>query len=101
MICDKITYDTHRDAKDAATRLAAKQGKGMKMYKCSDCGGFHVFTINPRKNSMSKNVNQKYKPDYTKFKPEKIKVAKHKPSKDSRKVVAITTYKPFAYLKQQ
>lgn len=100
MICDKTKYNSANEAHKAAVGISAKTGKGMKTYSCSDCGGFHLTTIKPNNRQSRILRNEKYKPDYSWAKPEveKPKVTGGK-KKKPQKSILLTTYKPFAYLR--
>lgn len=97
MICDKITYATHKLAQDAALGLGVKKGKGMRSYKCRDCGNYHITTMRPKKKGM--NLKVKYKHDSTKPLPKDIHIPNASGKKCSQKSLPLTTYKPFAYLR--
>lgn len=47
MTCDKITFNTLKEAKDRATGMSNAKGAHMKPYKCLECGKFHLAT-NPK-----------------------------------------------------
>ncbi len=99
MICDKITYASHKLAQDAALGLSNKKGKGMKAYKCRDCGSYHITTVKPRKKGMF--LKEKYKHDATKPIPKEIKIPSPSKKKSSQKSLPYATYKPFAYLRDK
>ncbi len=96
MICDKTMYTSYKEAQAAAAHVAAKQRKGMKTYKCNECGHFHIATMRPRTNMGRKPF--KYKDDWLNYKPMEIVIPKPHKSKGQQKKIE-TTYKPFAYFK--
>ncbi len=99
MICDKVSYNTQGEAKTAIIGKAHNRKKPMRIYRCTECGKFHVTTIIQNRGGMNPH-KEKYKQDYTHVKPSK-------PVKDNtppRKFIQVqevfhTTYKPFAHLK--
>jgi hypothetical protein len=68
MQCDKIRYETYAEAlkfiKGIHQRKQVKDG--MKVYKCTDCGGFHMHTMGKGKLKRS-NKKEKYR-----LKPEDV-----------------------------
>jgi hypothetical protein len=46
MSCDKITFDTYKEAIDHINGSSKKMKQSFKTYKCRDCGAFHIATAN-------------------------------------------------------
>ena len=77
MSCDKITYNTYSEAKDAIHGLVKRKHGSFKIYKCNDGNHFHVTTT--RKENRLRPIKNKFH-----FKEEdlsKVRYSKPKPSK--------------------
>lgn len=97
-VCEKTTYNTHNEAQNAAHHISAKTGKGMRTYRCDNCGGLHLTTAKPKVKPRSLR-GQKYKDDYSWIKQEEVKPKTPKKKNKPQQSVPLTTYKPFAYLR--
>lgn len=62
MQCDKITYVTHQQAQKACVGVAKRDHFSMKVYKCKECGLFHLTSIPNHKKLKVKK--EKYQQDY-------------------------------------
>lgn len=74
--CDKVRYESHKEASSMIAGLQKRQGRRHKfsVYKCERCGGFHITTTTKRTLRKTDKMN-KYPlrlEDYTK-KPENLK----------------------------
>jgi len=75
MTCDKITYNTYKEAQDAIHGLVVRKQGSFRVYKCNEGNHFHVTTI-------KKKRLQKVKYKFV-FKPEEVKETKrYKPVKN-------------------
>ncbi len=101
MICDKVKYESYDVAKKAAVSLGTRQGQAMQAYKCRDCVGYHITTIKKKQKGLKLSV--KYKHDSTKPLPKDIHIPEpsKKKSSDGQKSLPLSTYKPFAYLRDK
>lgn len=45
MVCDKIAYNSYKDAQEAAAKNPINKKNGFKTYKCKECGKFHLASI--------------------------------------------------------
>ncbi len=97
MICDKTKYGSYKEAQDAIKAIAAKNKKPMKVYKCIECGGFHIATIH---HNRKKHLDDfKYKADYSLVTPIKKRVTVNTNLSMKGYGNPLSTYKPFEKLK--
>lgn len=54
MICDKIRYETNESAIASIVALSKRFKQRFKVYRCKDCGCFHVSTIKKQKTDTRK-----------------------------------------------
>lgn len=87
MICEKIKYDSYKEAIAAVISVTKKGKHKMSAYKCDHCFGFHLTTIN-KKTLYPSSKDSKYplkKEDYKPNKKEKFsnknKFNKQEPTK--------------------
>lgn len=81
MTCDKITYNTYSEAKDAIHGLVKRKRGSFKIYKCNDGNHFHVTTT--RKENRLRPIKEKVhfkKEDLGKSKSYKQVVGKINPN---------------------
>jgi len=99
--CDKICYDEYKDAKSHITGMVKRKGGSYRIYKCDECGKFHVTTI-PKRNKKLRPLKEKnYKPKVNNFPTiENIK-CKIKKNKSNLQKSIETTYRPFEYLRNK
>jgi hypothetical protein len=45
MICDKVAYDTYKEAVAAINAVAKRTKTKFKSYKCKDCGKHHLTSM--------------------------------------------------------
>lgn len=62
MTCDKLTYNTYKEAIDHINGSATRLKQGFKVYKCCDCKKFHVHSIPKKK--MTIPPKEKHKKEY-------------------------------------
>jgi hypothetical protein len=82
MTCDKITYDSYREAKKAISGLVKRKHGKFHVYKCSQCGGLHITTTGKGKLKRSvrpdkytkrpTDINYRYPGKKKEFKQPKI-----------------------------
>lgn len=61
MICDKVPYQEHKDAKKHLIHLnSRKDGHKYRLYKCEHCGFFHVTTATKYLRKDAKKGDLKY-----------------------------------------
>jgi hypothetical protein len=65
MICEKVPYDTHREAMKASTTHRNPGRHKYSAYKCDECGKFHLTTVT--KNLRPVKEKYKFRYDPTKF----------------------------------
>ena len=49
MICDKVSYETYKEAIDAIKRVSERQKQSFRTYKCPNCNKFHITSIKNKK----------------------------------------------------
>lgn len=64
MICEKIAYDTYKEAIKALKGISAKAKRSFNIYKCQECKKFHLTSI---KFWKTKVKSEKIKPTADRF----------------------------------
>ncbi len=97
VVCDKISYDEYKDAKSHISGLVKRKGGSYRVYKCNDCGKFHVTTL-PKRNKKLKPLREKnYKPEETHYPTVQNIHCKIKKNKSKVQKSITTTYRPFEH----
>lgn len=52
-MCEKMQYDTYKLAKDGLKKVSTKFKQQFRIYKCDECGCFHLTSVKQRKKSQS------------------------------------------------
>ena len=59
-MCDKVAYDTHGDAIDAATGFAKRKKVALRTYRCDQCGFWHLASSKSKKKMYRKQHKYKW-----------------------------------------
>lgn len=98
-MCEKISYDTNREAIVHVKSLIKRKGGKYRTYTCDDCGCIHVTTVR----RIWKMKDEKYKKDELKSKdtPHEFKQRDVIGIPKQSKIIKMleTTYRPFADMK--
>lgn len=81
-ICDKVTYETYKDAANAAKAVTKRCKQGMKVYKCNECKQFHLASV---KHTLKPAKDLKYPVYYSTTPKEKPVQVNPKMSKAKQK----------------
>ena len=96
IVCDKISYDTCNSAQDAILHIIKKQNKnGMRVYRCNECGKFHITTIKTNKGMRDRKIKYPIQIPAIKHRTVVPKTTLRKKGKD-RSIE--TTFRPFEFL---
>jgi len=57
ILCDKVTYKTFKEGQKAIKPLAKKHNTSYRVYKCPECGEFHIYTVGKKKHKATKEKN--------------------------------------------
>lgn len=100
MICEKEYYKTHKLAKDAVRALALKHKDKFRVYKCGECGNFHISTARMKKKILNVEVKKVNKDihHWGLKKQEVVIQGGQEPPKNQKKGLPYATEKVFAYL---
>jgi hypothetical protein len=91
-VCDKFQYDNTTEAKAAVVAIVKVKKQRMRVYKCDECGYYHLSTIKPNQKRV---VKEKHRVDYTTIKPLKGKKEPKKAKPYQEKQMHRATYRPF------
>lgn len=81
MTCEKVTYETYKDAYDDLKGLRGRQKKhNFTAYKCPNCGKFHIKTIGKKTLRTPKKID-KYPIKYENV----VREDKNRPRKKKKK----------------
>jgi hypothetical protein len=69
MDCEKIAYQSYNEAQGAIVHLSRLQGKSMRVYRCTHCGGLHITTIRGHKRKMGRSYRKEKYPIKMDLKP--------------------------------
>lgn len=58
ILCDKVTYKTFKEGQKAIKPLAKKHNTSYRVYKCPECGEFHIYTVGKKKTPVYKEKNK-------------------------------------------
>ena len=60
MPCDKETYSNHKLAMAAVKGLVSRGKKKLKSYKCKECEGYHIASINEFSKPRGRQQKEKW-----------------------------------------
>jgi len=97
-VCDKVAYNSHKEARDAAIAISEKEYRGLNPYFCNDCRKYHLATKGKRK-----FIRRVHQPTETHFKRgvfNKDKAALVPTSKHKEKMPKMISKEMAAHLKR-
>jgi|SRR5690242_9952075 len=86
MVCNKITYNTRKEARDASAGVSSRHKQSMYVYQCESCGKYHLATHGKGKKKKGVKMvtkKEKYRIDLSAV---RYKVPEAKKQKQPRRI---------------